>query len=152
MDLNALIEKQRASLETPVTDAVDVILGGELVTVEVTKLRPELWDDLVSLHPPRRGSTDDGVGYNQKTLPAHYPADRLSVGGEPVTGEQWTAIFASIDPAHRNSVGTVIWGINIYQSVTKLQALGKARAGVLPASPATSGSRRGGSKGGSRQK
>lgn len=153
MNVQELIEKQRAELSQEKAERVEIALGGELVEVKVKKLMPDVWQELVAVHPPRKGATGDAnVGYDQGSLPRDYPTTHLLVAGEPVDGETWASLWAVLDSVHRNSVGAVIWGVNYYAAVKELRELGKAAAGQASSSPATSGSRPAASKAGSRRK
>jgi hypothetical protein len=152
MNIDDLIARQRAEVESVKSDEVDVVAGGELVTVVVQKLRPDDWQALVASHPPRTGVVADGnVGYDQDALPRAYPAARLTVAGEQVSSEQWAQFFGVLEPVHRNNVHTLIWGVNVFTAVKELQALGKAKAGRPLSSPANRESRRAASKAGSQQ-
>lgn len=159
MDLKALIAEQKAEIESVKTESVDVVLGKERVTVEVARLLPDDWQQLVAEHPPRKlaGKTlmvhsDSSIGYDQNGLPRDYPAEKIRVGGETVDQETWREIYTVLNTVHRNNVGTVIWGLNVFDAVQELQELGKAVAGLSSASHANRESRRAASKGGSRRK
>ena len=153
MDLKALIEKERASFETPASDSLNVALGGELVKVTVSRLRPDMWQALTALHPPRKGvSSDANLGYNQSALPSTYPAESLLVNAEPVDAETWAEMYAVLNSVHRNNLSAVIWGLNVLAAITELRELGKAAAGQPSSLPANRESRRAVSKAGSRQK
>lgn len=152
MDVRSLIAQQKAALESPPSAKVDVVYGGELVTVEVTKLIGGEWQALADAHPPRSGTTDVGVFYNQATLPAAYPADQITFAGEKVTTEMWQEIYATMDAVHRNNIGAVMYGVNQHDVKKELVTLGKARQGQASVSPENSASRPAASKGGSRRK
>ena len=153
VDLHALIAKQRDVLAKTKKASVDVVLAGVLVAVEVTKLHPDQWQALVVDHPPRATAAGDAVvGYDEHGLPRDYPAEKISVGGEPVDQETWQEIYAVLEGVHRNNVGNLIWGLNVYQVLQELKTLGKAAAGRRSSSPANRESRRAASKAGSRAK
>lgn len=153
MNIQELIEKQRAIVENPPSDSVNVVVAGEQVEVTVTKIHPDAWQALVAAHPPRTAATvDSNMGYNVYELPRDYPADRIKVGGNDVTSETWKELFSLIDSTHKNNVHTLMWGLNVYAAIQELAALGKAAAGRRSASPATSASRPAASKAGSPRK
>lgn len=153
VDLKDLIARQRAEVEAPKTLPVNVALAGELVTVEVARLLPDDWQALVANHPPRATSKSDAkIGYDQNALPRGYPADRIKVAGEPVDQETWVELYAVLNSVNKNNVGSVIWGLNVYEALQELAELGKAAAGQRSSSPANRESRRAASKGGSRAK
>jgi hypothetical protein len=150
MDLKALIAKQRQELETPKTETLNVVLAGELVEVRITKLMPDDWQQLVATHPPRVGIDSDGnLGFDQATLPRDYLATHIQVAGEDIETETWTEMFGLLDSVHRNNIGTVVWGLNVYAAVKELRELGKARADQESASHGNRASRHAASKAGS---
>lgn len=153
MSLQDLINKQRAELAQDKTGDVEIVLGGELVQVTVTKLMPDEWQQLVAVHPPRPTATGDAnIGYDQAALPRDYPADRITVAGENVDTATWQELWSVLETAHRNNVGTLMWGLNHYAAIKELRELGKAAAGQPSSSPAPSGSRPAASKAGSPRK
>lgn len=152
-DLKALIEAEKQRIEDPAKDSVPIAIGGEILTVEVTKLHPNVWTELVARHPARSNVAGDGrLGFNQATLPGDYPVERITVDGEPVDRDTWVQMYAVLDVAHRNSLNSLMWGLNVYAAVLELAALGKAEAGRSSGSPANRVSRRAASKAGSQQK
>lgn len=151
-DVHALIEKQRASLEATEPQVAEIVLGGELVDVSVTKMRGDAWETLAAEHEPRTGTTDARIGFNAKTLPGDYPVERLLVGGEPIDAATWRSVWESLDPPSRTSVVNIMWGANVLIPMQERIALGKARSGVKSGSPANRASRRAASKGGSPRK
>ena len=152
-NLKDLIARQRAEVEAPKSLPVNVALGGELVEVEISRLLPDDWDALVLAHPPRATSRSDAkIGYDQRALPRNYPASHIRVAGEPVDQETWVEVYASLRSVNKNNVGTLMWGLNIFDELKELQALGKAAAGRQSSSPANRESRRAASKAGNRAK
>lgn len=134
-DLKALIEKQREKLAEVVFQSVDVVVGGEKVTLDVEKLHPDEWDVLVAENPPRRGvDADNLVGYNPKAMTAAYP--RIRVGDELLSAETWRDLYGVLDSVWRNQIEVTIWGVNVNESLKVLRGLGKARAGRKSPSPA----------------
>lgn len=153
IDVQALIEKQRAVVENLPSDVCGISLGGEHVEVRFTKLRADDWADLMAAHPPRSGSSEDQyAGFNQKSMPGGYPVASLLVGGGPVSAEQWAEIYSLVDSVSRNLMAATIYGLNIAKPMRELLALGKAGQGGTSGSPANRESRRAASKGGSQRK
>lgn len=135
VDLKKLIEKQRAKLDVVKESTVEVVLGEAKVSVTLAKARPEEWDALVALNPPRRGVEADAmVGYNPKGVSAAYP--HVSIDGDDVDAETWADAYSVLDSVWKNNVETVIWGINIGETLKEMHALGKAPAGRKSPSPA----------------
>jgi hypothetical protein len=153
VDIKALIEKQRETLGEVKTKRTDVVLGGQLVEVAVSKLSPDEWQQLAADHPPRKTNKSDlNIGYDQFSLPRDYPVSKVTVAGEPIDQETWAEFYTALEAAHRNTVGSLIWAVNIYDVMQELQRLGKAAAGRPSESPANRASRRAGSKAANRQK
>jgi hypothetical protein len=122
-----LIARQRAELEASAQQSVDVVLGGELVTLTFDRAMPEEWDALMVVNPPRAGAKSDAaVGYNAKAVSKAYP--HVSADGEKLDAETWAELFDSLDSVNRNNVEIVVWGVNVNDALVKLRELGKARA------------------------
>jgi hypothetical protein len=153
IDLESLIEQQRASLENPPEVDIPVVLAGQRLTVTVMKARPDDYQALIEECPPRKGVTEDAnIGYNQTLLPRQYPVERLRVAGEAVSREAWANLFSVVDVAYKTNLHTAMFQLNMMDTLTELQRLGKAEAGQSSNSPANRESRRAASKGGSREK
>lgn len=128
--LDDLIARAREawSAELP-SESVGVVLAGVLVQLEIRKLPPLAWENVVAVCPPRPTSqADRNVGYDQSALPAHYPATSIIVNGEVLAQEKWAELYNLLDAPNRSNVGTVMWGMNVYAGVQELTALGKARS------------------------
>lgn len=135
IDLKALIEKQRAELEVVKSDDVDVVVGGERVTLTVEKVHPDVWDELTLRNPARPGSDADAeLGYNAKGVTLAYP--RLLQDGEVLDADTRVGLLSVLDSTWRNALGIVIWGVNVNGPLAELRALGKAPAGRKSPSPA----------------
>ena len=127
-DVKALIAKQRADLEVVKYQTVDVVLGGERLTLSFERALPDVWDALVGGNPPRAGfESDAAIGYNPKGVSAAYP--NVRVEGDPVDAETWAEMYSVLDSVHRNNIEVLLWGINVNEALRELQELGKGRAG-----------------------
>ncbi|WP_396657108.1 hypothetical protein [Microbacterium oxydans] len=130
-----LIARQRTEIEATAQQSVDVVLGGELVTLTFDRALPDEWDALMVANPPRQGAKSDAaVGYNAKAVSEAYP--RVEADGEKLDAETWAELFSSLDSVNRNNVEVVIWGVNINDALVKLRELGKARADQKQSWPA----------------
>ena len=152
MTIRDLIAAEKAKLEAAAPRELDVVLGGSLVKVAVSRLRGDEWMALTAEHPPRTGTVDEAVGYNQATLPAAYPAGRVTVDGETVDQDTWKELYGVLEPVHRVNIANVMWGLNVYEAIKEFKALGKAGAGKPSRSPARKGSPRAAGTGGSPRK
>lgn len=163
-DLKDLIARQRAKIEQRAVEPLDVVVDGEVVHLTFSRISTDDWQQLVAEHPPRTfRDTEQGrpkklvyadstIGYNQHKLPRDYPAASITVNGDDVDQSTWAELYSVLATAHQNNVGTVIWGLNVFDAITELENLGKAEAGSLSSLPANRASRRGGSKASSPQK
>lgn len=134
-DLKTLIDRQRAKNEEVVAEDVEVVLGGEIVTITVQKVTPETWDKLIMRNPARTGSaSDEEAGYNTKGVTLAYP--RLLLDGEVLDSETIASMYAVLESTWRNALGIVIWGVNVNGALKELRDLGKARAGRSSRLPA----------------
>jgi len=135
IDLKALIEKQRAELEVVKSESVDVVVGGEKVTLTVEKVHPDVWDGLMQRNPARPGSDSDvEAGYNTKGVTLAYP--RLLQDGEVLDEQTRADLVSVLDSTWRNALSIVIWGVNVNGPLSELRALGKVPAGRKSPSPA----------------
>lgn len=152
VDVQALIEKQRAVVAERKSAVCRVEFGGAEVTVELAKLKSDEWRDLVSHHPPRKGTTDTDAGFNPLTLPLAYPAGSILFGGEEVTQESWESIYPLLEPSAQDEVSGIAYKLHVLDPYLRLVVLGKAASGARSGSPASRESRRAASKGGSPRK
>jgi hypothetical protein len=133
VDIDSLIAEARAEIENPEKETVKVRLGRSLVEVEVSALDPGAWELLLAMHPPRKGAgRDANLGFDPDGAALDYPADRLRVGGEPITQEKWSDLYRVLDSVNRSNVQTLQWGLNVFSATKKLRELGKARTGGSP--------------------
>ena len=134
-DLKSLIAKQRAKNAEVVSESVDIVLGGEKVTLTVERVHPDVWDDLMISNPRRTGSESDAeAGYNTKAVTLAYP--RLLLDGEALSKDDVGEMYAELDSAWRNAIGIVIWGVNMNHALSEMRSVGKARAGRKSPLPA----------------
>lgn len=153
VDVQALIEKQRAIVAVPKSLDVPVEFADSVVTVEVFKLLGDGWRLLKEAHQPRPGvSSDRDAGFNELTLMPAYPAESLRFGGESVTAEQWTDIYMMLEEPAKNLLAGAAYRLHLLDPINRLAELGKAVSGGRSGSPANRASRRAASKGGSQRK
>lgn len=143
--LEELIAKQKQRVEDPAVGRAIVMLGGEEVTFEFLKLPAKEWLDLSAVHPPRAGSDSDAsLGFNPHSLAAAYPVkavrrvemEAVEADGaeprevlEPVEADVYKAMFAVLDAIHIDTVGTVLWALNVWQDRMEVAAARKASLG-----------------------
>jgi len=129
----ASIAELLASSE-PERDTVEVILGGEPVTFEFTKIDGDRWAELAAKYPPRPGNpTDLRIGgYNIDQVvkeAAKINGQRVDVEPhENPTPEQWDAIFEALSGHGVKDIRDVVWTLNEYGPAQQLEAAKKARS------------------------
>jgi len=140
LDVDALIAKGRAQLDTvqPVTQ--DVLLGDEVVGVRFWPLSGPDWRLLTAKHPARAEVTYDlRLGYDLDAVLADYPRVFLVQGDEVVNlvsvGEDGKQVSRFPDivkvlsgPDIRN-LAMAVWGLNDYDPGKRLVEAGKALKG-----------------------
>lgn len=117
-----LIAAAQEEHDNPTWESVDVVLGGEVVTIEAAKVWGEEWQELERSHPPVTHA-DLNSGFNRQTLPRDYPVDRLRVAGEKVNAATWQALYDVLEAPHQLSVAALLWGVNVYEVERRLGAL-----------------------------
>ena len=153
VDLKALIAKAQAEVEAA-TESSTIEVGGQLVDVSFRQVAGHVWADLVVAHPPRPG-TDGNIGFNSDLMVRDYPAESITVDGQPVDGETWRELFAVVTSPNIKFMAAAIWALNQNNPTKRIVELGKARAGVSTKkrrSPASSASASADSQGGSPRK
>ena len=131
IDVKALIEAQKQTLDAvePVTQ--EVLLGEKLIGVRFWPV-PSAWEELTSKYPPRTGvEADMALGYNLSGVVRAYPRTYLVDGDEvqPVVGDQWAEVYDVLSGPDKKNLGFAVWGLNEYDPAQRLAAAGKASAG-----------------------
>src|SRR3546814_5725146 len=96
MDLDAVIVKARAQLDTvePVTQ--EVLLGDAVIGVRVWPISGAAWRELAAQHPARDGVVQDlNLGYNLDGMIREYPRVYIVDGDDVqhVEGEKWAQVI-----------------------------------------------------------
>lgn len=115
--LDDLIRAAKAEIEEPKTAVQEVLLAGELVEFQFTKLEGLDWRNLVAAFPMRKGAIrDQQIGYNFDLLPSQFPVTHIRmVDGEElveVTDEQWSGVFDSLESPDLYNVSVALWGLH----------------------------------------
>lgn len=132
-NLDKLIAQQKARVENPEMQRCEVLLGGELVLLEVVKLPPRKWLDMAATAPPRPGSEMDAqLGFNAHVLANDYPTGYrkyvVDEVAEDISDEQWAEMMRVMDPIHIDTVASAIWTVNVYVDQVEVAAARKALA------------------------
>jgi hypothetical protein len=142
VDIDSLIAKAKANLDTvePVTQ--EILVGGQLVGARFWPLTGPAWRDLCATNPPRMGSaSDQQFGYNLDAVVRAYPRVYL-VEGDEITDltvvddagkrvSRWPEIVDTLSGPDLKNLGYAVWGLNDYDPAQKLVAAGKASKGGL---------------------
>lgn len=112
----------RAAHANPEWTAVEAILAGDPIRIEIAPVWGYQWQDLEAKHAPVHAE-DRNTGYNRRTLPRDYPADRLKVDGAHLDQDTWRELYDVLDPSQRDDVSALMWGINVLEPVQMLQRL-----------------------------
>lgn len=102
-----LIEAERARpLETT---AVALTIGSTETELVFTELRGHEWGE-VARSPARLGHLDDfRFGVNIDRVIESYPVERVQIGGQTPTADEWAQLVSLFDPATRADLVTAIW-------------------------------------------
>lgn len=131
MSIQDLIARARADVEAPATDTASVVVAGEVVELQFTKLLGAEWSALSAVNPPRKGAQlDSNLGYNLDAVAGQYPAGKVLIAGEPATGAEWSELYALLDAPWRETVALKLWGLNQHGPATRILELGKASSGA----------------------
>lgn len=134
MDLDALIAKAKADRQAVKPFQHEVLLGGELVTVQGVKMDGQEWRAFAAEHPPRPGIAQDlNAGYDVDGAIPDYPFSRV-VDNEAVAfpDGKWAEICSVLDGPDLTALGAMIWSANVYEPAKARREAGKASTGVRP--------------------
>lgn len=118
-DLDRLIAEAKAYIENSWED-VDVVLGGEIVTVSVGMIAGSEWGDLVDYNPPEI-RTDKPYGYNRSAVARAYPAHRIRLNGEPTDADTWAAVWDLLTGEDPINIQAVMWWNHIGKPTKTLE-------------------------------
>lgn len=140
MDLDALIAKARARVETVEPVLVPVTVAGVTMGLRFVPVSGQEWRELTLRHAPRPGiALDENLGYDIDAAVAGFPHvalvdgddvdDMMRVGedGKPVS--RWPAIYAGLSAADMKALAQAFWAAHEFDPVKAVEAVGKASAG-----------------------
>lgn len=122
MNIDELISKQKAALDSVEPVDQDVLLGDDIVTVRLWTLAGIAWRNLIATCPAREGAPfDQQLGYNLDAVVANYPRINL-INGDDTTdvAEQWPSIAAVLTAADIKNFGFAVWGLNEFDPTDRL--------------------------------
>lgn len=127
--IDELIAKSKAS--DAETATVEVLVGGELVTLKFTELPGATWAGITLRNPPRVDvPVDLAKGYNLHAATQFAAAESgvLVDGGEEqkLTEDQWRGIWDALSGADFQSVIDVVWSLNEWAPSQRVDAAKKA--------------------------
>lgn len=95
------------------TIPVDIMFGDTAAQLVFTEIRGFEWTAIAS-KAPRPGNTIDAqMRCNADELLAGYPLDRITIGDEHPTAEEWQEILAIIDGSARADIAAALWWVHI---------------------------------------
>jgi len=142
VNVDELIAKARAELETVEPVDLDVLLGKTLVKVRLWPLTGGEWRALTAVHPPRERSVfDQNLGYNLDSVVRDYPKVFLVDGDEVVNvaveddpenpgHRKWHDVYDVLDGPDMKNLASAVWGLNEFEHQKRVAAAGKASAGA----------------------
>lgn len=138
IDLDAMIQAAKDELGKPQTEQLSVVVAGDVLVLQFTKLQPFEWRDLVALFPPRAGVTRDvNLGFNHDRFASGFPVSHVKVvDGDNVVDvsvEQWKQLFEVLESPDIFNIATTLWGMHEYAPAQRLveakKALKKKKSG-----------------------
>lgn len=131
MDIDALIAKGRAAIDTVKPTDQEVLLGGEIVTVRFWPLTGAAWNELTASHPPRDGVIRDlGLGYNLDEVVPAYPKVFFVKGDDVVNvAEKWAEICSVLEAPDLTNLAAALWGMHVFDNGRRMEAAKKALKG-----------------------
>jgi hypothetical protein len=168
VDISKLIANARAKVAAPEYVDVEILVDETVVTVRFNAVDGPTWSHLTATHPARRGSALDVNlgGYNIDGVVEDYPLEHITLGPSAdelarLDGEEdearktWKSLLTVLSGPDLRNLRVGIYGVNQLDPDNRREAAKKATAGEAekkPSSPASSGSRRGASRGGNQPK
>lgn len=126
--LDQLIAEARA-FQQGFWDNVDVVLGGEIVNVDLGMLPPGEWSNL-SGNKPATTPADKPYGYDRNATARAYTRLRLDQEEQPA--EVWRDVWDLLGKEDRTNVQAVIWWLNLGHSQQQLRELAPKTVVSLP--------------------
>lgn len=120
MNVDELVAKAKAMVESAEPELVPVVLAGHSVGVRFLPMSGAEWRDLALKHPPRRDVVQDmNLGYNVDDVVSAYP-DIAIVNGDEVDDltrvddegdeySKWPAVWKALTATGRKDVSAAIW-------------------------------------------
>ena len=132
--IDELLAKAKTDAETPPqSDPIDVLIGGELVTLVFARADGKAWAGECARYPMRLGvKIDEAYGYDfHRVVMAISPTTgkQLVDGVESVlTEEQWQGIYAEgvLSGHDFEKIADAVWALNEWGPQSRVAALKKA--------------------------
>ena len=107
-----------------------VILGGEAVSVEVSRLPGREWVELVERRAPRDSHRGDHArGYDRDAVVRDYPPHACKIAEATPSADEWRNFVGALDSVWRSAVTDAIWWLNVGQPTARIA---NARAQANP--------------------
>jgi len=92
---------------------LELMIGDHLVTVVITEVEGAAWCDAASVPPRPFNSSDVRLGCNGDALLLMYPVDRITIGDEHPTREEWAELVGYIAAPDRIDIIAALWWLHI---------------------------------------
>lgn len=92
---------------------LELMIGEHLVPVIITEVDGAEWCDAASVPPRPFNSADARLGCNGDALLLTYPVDRIVIGDEHPTREEWAELVGFITAPDRIDITAALWWLHI---------------------------------------
>lgn len=131
VDIQSLIEQERSAQQEHVD--VDIVLGGEVITVRLTRIPPVEYKQIVGTFPPHDTShAEKFYGFSvYEATPALVKASATVLDGDKtveMSNEQWDEVFSVIAAEEVEAFADAVIALNVLSPFQKRAQAKKARA------------------------
>lgn len=129
--LDDLISAAKAEIAEPKLVEQEVVIAGEIVTFEFTKIDGMEWRNLIAKFPARADVVRDrNLGYNYDLVPSGFPVASIRmIDGEErteVTADQWAGVLGVLESPDLFNVSTALWGLHEWEPAQRAVEAKKA--------------------------
>jgi len=123
----------RAQAKEVAVEQLEVVVAGEVVTLEFTEVPTSVWSRITVKHPPRADvPIDRTFQYNYHAASEESLVEYATrvEGDERVkmSAEQWAALLGVLSSWDRSRLFDVVWGMNEWEPYQRTQDAKKASA------------------------
>ena len=123
----------RAQAKEIAVEQLEVVVAGEVVTLEFTEVPVDEWSTITAKHPPRMDVAIDRTfqyNYHAASTESLVKFGTRIEGDERVnmSAEKWAALLGALSPWDRSRLFDVVWGMNEWEPYQRTQDVKKASA------------------------